>query len=152
MNCANRTSLLRQVISAIFLATAVLLAAVEIRSYWWRDSVVAGLSNESSVTIQSSAGQMLLGIFPEPRDWHVDSQQRSLQSDKNSTTTGRDVQQIGDSVFPLGTIVILPHWYLVLVLGTFAVVPRIRWQFGLRTLAGGLAIAALTLASVILAY
>jgi hypothetical protein len=150
MNNAKRTSLLRKGISATFLGISLLMAVLAIRSYWWRDSLVAGLPNENSVTIQSSAGQMFVGVFPESRVWHVDSQLRPGRPEKNAITSEGELPHTRDAVVRLGTIVMLPHWYLALVLGTCAAVPWIRWRFGLRTLAAGIAAAALALASVLM--
>jgi hypothetical protein len=148
MNHASESSLLRKAISTTFLAATMLLAALAIRSYWWRDSLVSGLPNESSLAIQSSAGKVLVGVFPQSYTPRLESQRLTMETETNANTKSeQESPRFESTPFRLGTIVVLPHWYLALVFGICAAVPWIRWQFGLRTFAGGVAVAAATFAS-----
>src|SRR4051812_23381355 len=148
MNHASKSSLLRKAISTTFFAATILLAVLAIRSYWWRDSFVSGLPNEGSVAIQSSAGKVLVGVFPQTYVSRIESRRLTMQREAIANATSeQESSRIESTSFRLGTIVVLPHWYLALVFGTCAALPWIRWQFGLRTFAGGVAVAAATLAS-----
>src|SRR4051794_30262811 len=141
MNYASISSGLRKGISVTFVVACVLLAALAVRSYWWRDSLVTSLPIENSLAIQSSAGQVLVGVFPERHAWRVESQPAAPQAQSLAQTAKeRETPHIDSTPFRLGTIVVLPHWYLAFVLGTCAAVPWIRWRFGLRTLAAGVAV------------
>src|SRR3954467_8036628 len=100
MKYASLSSGLRKGISVTFVVACVLLAALAVRSYWWRDSLLTSLPNENSLAIQSSAGQVLVGVFPERHAWRVESQPPARQARRVAQPTSeRETPHIDSTPF-----------------------------------------------------
>jgi hypothetical protein len=112
----------------------LLLFALWVRSYWWRDTIKCPTSN---ILIASSVeGRLQSNVLDQNTDfgWPVGwvRLSRPVRLLPRLTQIGRTswTYQINSHDVFLS----VPHWFPVLLLGMFAAAPWLPWQFSLRTL------------------
>jgi hypothetical protein len=110
--------------SILFLAVAILLASLWVRSYECRDTLVTPLPGASSATFASDAGEFRIAIVPIAREWSVISK---VNSQSQSNIVAFQPTPVG-AALPWGPVVGFPHWYLAFVSAVIAGLPWIRWR------------------------
>ena len=135
---------LRITTSLLCVTACVLLIVLWVRSYWADTWVMGYLSSTRLFGVGSQAGQMTLvsvpekvtagtyagwgiRVFPQRNHWLVPHMGFAFQLDRTELHA------------------FVPHWFLVMVAGSFAALPWIRWRFSLRS-----TLIAMTLVSVLL--
>ena len=130
MNRTVKFTRLRLGTSILLLASCLLLAVLWVHSYWWRDSLVASLPGVHSAFIESDAGEMRIAIVPAAREWNLMSKEQPSRLGANTLS-----YQSGSAadILPWGTMIAVPHWYLMLVTAVIAGIPWMRWRSPSRT-------------------
>src|SRR4051812_33593545 len=108
---------LRSCISILFLASNLLLLCLWVRSYQWHDSLIAGLSDKNSATIESDAGEMRISILPISREWSLAASERPKLAGSNTLTHS---SRSNVAALPWGPMISFPHWYLALITAVLA--------------------------------
>jgi hypothetical protein len=122
---------LRIAVTALSLTVCVLLIALWVRSYWWKDNVGGPLFfGTKPVLIDSTYGSMWV-------QWDWDFAVRGLERWRVQSVSMEKLrgERIGGPT-KLGFVwggVVAPHWFAVVVFATLATVPWIQ-RFSLRTL------------------
>jgi hypothetical protein len=131
---------LRIAATMLCLVACALLVTLWVRSYFARD-MLRGVVRSQAVYFTSLRGKFAIGIdvWPHaPFGWTNES-----KSDKSNmravfpTVTGkRPLSIIGFRWLftPRLIIVVVPHWFILLITAACAAIPWIKLQFGLRTL------------------
>src|SRR4051794_15212563 len=97
----------RTAASATFLAASLLFAALLARSYSQRDSLITSLPDNHSLAVKSSAGKLLVGVFPKSHGWHVSSQQSSTSAPQAMTAIDMPTESHFEGTpLLMGTIVV----------------------------------------------
>jgi hypothetical protein len=136
---------LRIAFSATCLIACVLLIALWVRSYWWRDYLYAD-AFVRQVKVQSIYGQ--LGVL-----WFADYEPTWAHGSETAEEWSTFVSKYGFGGYKYhppatasdlptfdwlsssdGVSVLLPHWFAVLLIATLATALWIPWRFSLRTL------------------
>jgi hypothetical protein len=126
---------------------AVLLIVLWVRSYWWYDLIMEGISDTRGITGSSWEGELSLSWAPIEQsigEFHWATEAEGVSSPTKVLGFSIDVRSFGDWE------VTVQHWLVILVIGIVAVVPWIRqlnWRFSLRTL-----LIATTLLAVVLGF
>jgi hypothetical protein len=123
---------LRIGLTALSLTACVLLVALWVRSYWFRDRVEGRLSQSTLFNAWSMEGQLSCLVTDGQGHWRF------------SSTPVLDPQLPMSAMFKIGwdnnrpgsVVLYCPNWSLVLILATLAAVPWLPWskRFSLRTL------------------
>jgi len=121
---------LRFCTSTLFLTFTLLLLGLWARSYQWQDSLIAGLPDANSASIESVTGQMHFSIVPIRLEWSLASIERPSLSGSNTLSYS---SRSNVTVLPWGPMISFPHWYLTLVTVVLAGIPWIRSRSPLST-------------------
>jgi hypothetical protein len=130
---------LRITVTAICLMACVLLMALWLRSYWWVDAVY--------VAQRYSAGSMRGDMYMMPTIENVEPAHvvehyiEPIFTRSVWNADGKTVLKIDGHVVPI--------WILVLSTAALALLPWLRWRFGLRTLLIAMALVAVGLAAIV---
>jgi hypothetical protein len=124
---------------------AVLLIVLWVRSYWYRERIILGLYGNHALQFGHVLGQVRLHWFEQPGldFWQpsdsIWGRSKQLIADwKLERSASKDFPglrpEFGRICGKSGWVLYLPYWFPVLVAGTVAIVPWLRWRFSLRTL------------------
>jgi hypothetical protein len=144
----ERPRLLRWVriaVSALCLTACMPLVALWVRSYWYEDLVRGPFSKSNSWYSRSEAGWLTLGLSRATKatsHWSLISQnieerhRAELAHIAEGGTVTRWPPRFGFRRQFRAYYLYLPHWFVLLMIATFAVLPWIGWskRFSLRTL------------------
>jgi hypothetical protein len=144
---------LLNIASIVCLVLCVALMGMWVRSYYYQDTLTAGITGTQTFAVGSIPGRVLFDQWsayaPHERPgWTMDSEAADESWNAPHPTTGprrllARATSIGITVVdmgqgPLGTAhsLMLPFWLLVLVSGTLAMAFQLRWppRFTLRSL------------------
>jgi hypothetical protein len=141
---------LRIAFSATCLIACVLLIALWVRSYWYRDARIMYLSGSRWIHVVSMLGQSAWAFADSPWGKPTANQSGDNVLTRAAFTEGEPVEAIPDSIrLPLrdtllfhwqsyddGKLLTVPYWLPVFASSAFAIAPWIRWtrRFSLRTL------------------
>ena len=124
---------LRIAFSVVFGVLCVLMIACWVRSYWWMDSVTLRLSRSEYVQVHTGDGRMCIWFEHKPtKTWFY------LSSDPVTIHTPPDADNripwFDVHSWPTFTRVYTAHWFLMVLAGSFAVIPWCPSRFSLRGL------------------
>jgi hypothetical protein len=129
---------LRIAVTVLSLTACVLLIALWVRSDTWIDIAHCPLLPPTTLVVESTEGTIAAcGLKPTPgttgfafSGWGT----RSLSSEYNISIHGTKSWRF--AVHQYDAAVGFPHWFAILISGTFAALPWIGWssRFNLRTL------------------
>jgi hypothetical protein len=147
---------LRIAVTALGLTACVLLIALWVRSYWYDDLVRGPFVKSEQLRFHSEVGWLSLGVAratkPTSR-WSFICQniEERHKAELDHIAEGGTVQRIPPS-FGLrrqwrAYYLLLPHWFVLSMIATLAVLPWIGWskRFSLRTLLIAMALVAVVL-------
>jgi hypothetical protein len=133
---------------------AVLLVVLWVRSYWWGDRICGVLSQGApSVTLMSNRGEIHFVAFQGFGNFPSGLEVASLELAKHPdefpqlhTRLGFAFEQIPDLL-----LLSIPVWFVVLISGIIAAVPRLKLsnRFSVRTLLIDTALVAMALGLVV---
>jgi hypothetical protein len=149
--CPMRYRKLRIAFSSVCGIACLLLIVLWVRSYWWADAIGRGTTSNGTVTVlTSNHGAIVIGNGVAPASaslpaeitdrWGPISDSARPYNRRFSWTSNRREIRIQ-----------LPTWLPLLFAAGLAVVPWIRWRFGLRTLLIGMTLISLALGAAIYA-
>jgi hypothetical protein len=123
---------LRIAVTALSLTACVLLIALWVRSYWRFDGIYKLYKNGMSLTLASNNGAILIPDEKQTLFVRYAHQGWKLRS-KRAVPIILNAQWMPAPGKPL---VVIPHWFPVLLFSTLAAVPWIHWskRFSLRAL------------------
>jgi hypothetical protein len=120
---------LRIAVSAVCLIVCVILIALWVRSFWWRDRLEAPWLKSGLINVWSKQGQLAcLRVYSTPGHWRITTSRIHSQAPILAQLKSA-WQADGQS-----SLVYFPHWIPVLVLAALAASPWLPWRFSLRTL------------------
>ena len=133
---------LRIAFSATCLIACVLLIALWVRSYWWREQLNCQVFNSPIISLTSRHGHLLFQSFnaQDGRFWRLawfkfpfSPAERQLW-DNLIAQHGR--MGFAAAIMSPGFVIAIPHWFAIFAGGllAFAVAPWPSWRFSLRTL------------------
>jgi hypothetical protein len=115
----------------------VLLVALWVRSYSWRDEIKGPVTATHGTWMTSYQGRLRLITLPNvlyfPSGWKMQSLPPSGTTSwiqVPSRTLGFDIT-ITDKNYFLATA---PHWFIILISATLCAAPWVRWRYSLRTM------------------
>jgi hypothetical protein len=108
----------------------VSLIALWVRSYWWCDIIEGPLTRSSGFRLASQSGDVSCSKYPGSKaEWA----KRSIEMDVIRSRLGWNPSGFYWS-WELGPIIQIPHWFLLGIIATLAVLPWRPCRFSLRTL------------------
>jgi hypothetical protein len=150
---------MRIAVTALCLTACVLLVALWVRSYWWRDFLFGRFDRPRAYQFESIQGQLYLSTFLDSGwpGWRRDARPVDYWYAKSGRPAERPALRFhwGDSLHYTGyhgVILCLPHWSLVAVSGLLVASPWLPWsrRFSLRTLMTATALVAVALGVVVM--
>jgi hypothetical protein len=118
----------------------VMLCVMWIRSYWYTTTLFGTVGQADQATLMSVLGELRLNLHTKP-----DSAPSIGYDDgypaKDYEPWNRYHFYYGDDGF-FGTAVVVPFWFVTLILVSVSAAPWIRWRFSLRTLLIAMALVA----------
>jgi hypothetical protein len=121
---------LRIAVTALCLTACLLLVALWVRSFWWRDSIALNHLVFWSADIESSRGG-ITAWAGEDRDFPWAYDRRTYRAAGLNQTFETSLMNTGQ-----GARVAVPYWILICTLIPIAAIPWLPWssRFSLRTL------------------
>jgi Na+/glutamate symporter len=110
---------------------AMLLCVLWVRSYWWADVVNIDVPTPFAVQFLSALGHSSAAIYESEQGWDW------VRVNAELDPAMKDVAQqdcFGFKVRDGDWIILAPHWFLILLAGSIAVIPWLLYRFTLRTL------------------
>jgi hypothetical protein len=127
---------LRIAVTALSLTACVLLIALWVRSYFCNDYVQGRVFESRCFAIDSLFGRTVSRTFDalESYEWEWGMRDKWVALEAHSLL--RQETFVGFGLIDVGgsRIVVVPHWFLVLVAAAIASFPWMPWRFSLRTL------------------
>lgn len=138
---------LRIAFSAVCAIVCLLIFALWVRSNWWADGAVWQFTKARNISWVSHTGR--IGVVIQSDAGSVGFMLGSVSASADPGFLGPDswfynsdhVDQFGHVVFP--------HWFPIVLLAAFAVLPWIHWRFSLRTLLVVMTLAAVGLGAIV---
>ena len=147
---------LRIAVTVLSLTAGVLLIALWVRSQNWQDRLIR--HSTTYIEVRSYHSQTTVEIAPgeSPQAISTSWELKSRLADhfwRPTSTAHPRLAALGVSWgFKDGMYYLfLPHWLLVLLTATLAVVPWIKWRFSLRTLLIATTLVAVVLGIIVMA-
>ena len=128
---------LRYAVTALSVMACVLLVALWVRSYWWWDGIYGPGAPSAVSSLQGRLHFVFQDFAIPPVGWTVTSREVETLGDNRprlsgwESSSGFDVEVQDDL-----TVIAVPNWFLVALLGTISAVPWVKSfrRFSLRTL------------------
>jgi hypothetical protein len=126
--------------SIVCLCLCVAVLGIWIRSYWWIDSLTYNRVGSSGLVCGSAVGRLAIGVVaavppkvPFIQHSQIDNVASQLVRIGQHWTT---IAGFGIDLKDTNCVVMVPHWFVVLVVGAVGFLPwsRVKYRFGLRTL------------------
>jgi hypothetical protein len=158
---SNRLRKLRIAFSVVCGIVCLLLIVMWGRSYWWADSAISQPSTlPRQIGFTSRRGRLTFLVTQrDPRSRVADYFPSSWRIDTDFLSNGfRDPAArprpmwVYDADRRLGRLLIIPHWFPVLLFGAIATylwLPWFKWRFSLRILLVGITVVAVLLGAVV---
>jgi hypothetical protein len=135
----------------------VLLVVLWVRSYTFHD-IMGKMISSRKVGIHSVTGRLAFcqeNFNPSPQLSAADAKLMLGELGKNPLLITMRIKSPRHLELPYGNLVstvVVPYWLPVLLTGTLAAAPWIRWRFSLRTLLIATTVIAVVLGAIALAY
>jgi hypothetical protein len=140
LSCRLMLKYLRIAVTALSLVACMLLVALWVRSYRYSDSIpIKQISSGKRLDVNSSRGRISVQLTTTRQWWNNVKSRAVFVPEKGYEIEGESGYFDGDGRALQSGIVKaidqgMSHWFVVLLLSTFAAVIWLPWRFSLRTL------------------